>query len=827
MGGRDPSEIQDRASAPTSQHLMLVPSLHCPASCHYCFGPHADGESMTRATVEALVRWQNALGERGPLDLTFHGGEPLVPGIEFYRMALPLLRDGFAPRQVHLGIQSNLWLLSDELCELFREYGVGIGTSLDGPEAINDAQRGPGYFQRSMAGIERARAHGLDVGCICTFTPQSARQAREVLGFFLREGLSFTIHAALPPLDTRNPRNPFSVRKRVSGLSDLWLSPQAHGELLVEMLELYLPNADRLRIGTLDSLCRSVSAGHGGICTFSACLGHYLAVGPQGDVFSCQRFAALPEYRLGNVHNCPSQEELSSSPVWRTFQDRQERVQQECGDCSYWRNCRGGCPYNALAASGGRFDGSLRDPHCAAYQRIFSHITERALTDVFSEENLGAVVAEGPGKHGLLRKGRLLQIMRGGPHPHRVARQARKVLAAAALAVSASPAEAVDKLERAGLVTKRQQAVGSLTALQEQLCRQPQSLVNAYLHVTYACNLSCDHCYASAGPQRADPAMAARDVLRLVREAAHAGFAKAVITGGEPLLHPEREALLDALAGLRRQVKPLQTVLRTNLATALTPELTEKLAHSTDQVVVSLDGDEATHDARRGPGAYGRTVANLRALLAARPSAQVALTAALNAAQTQGAPGQAVRALGEELGIAVRFKPVLPIGRAAGQGLAPEFYSSVDEADERVAYRAHVAATCGLGMNLYVGPGGECFPCYALLGEGNALGNALELGAAAILASPGFRRLKLVTVDSNRRCRHCALRYLCGGFCRAWAVSDDPDASPTDCSALYERAHGLLVGALESLQVSPERWCAADLPLRALAQEVPERLVFK
>lgn len=74
-----------------SRHLMLVPSLACPASCKYCFGPHAGGAPMTRAMLDAVVRWQNALGDKDALQVTFHGGEPLVPGLEFYRMALPPL----------------------------------------------------------------------------------------------------------------------------------------------------------------------------------------------------------------------------------------------------------------------------------------------------------------------------------------------------------------------------------------------------------------------------------------------------------------------------------------------------------------------------------------------------------------------------------------------------------------------------------------------------------------------------------------------------------------------------------------------------------------
>ena len=42
---------------------------------------------MRRQTVEAIVRWQNALDDGDALEITFHGGEPLVPGAEFYRMA--------------------------------------------------------------------------------------------------------------------------------------------------------------------------------------------------------------------------------------------------------------------------------------------------------------------------------------------------------------------------------------------------------------------------------------------------------------------------------------------------------------------------------------------------------------------------------------------------------------------------------------------------------------------------------------------------------------------------------------------------------------------
>jgi uncharacterized protein len=336
--------------------------------------------------------------------------------------------------------------------------------------------------------------------------------------------------------------------------------------------------------------------------------------------------------------------------------------------------------------------------------------------------------------------------------------------------------------------------------------------------------------------------MPVESLSRLVEECARAGFGKAVITGGEPLAHPQRDALLDALARLRPTVKPLQIVLRTNLAYDLSAELAGRMLRSVDQIVVSVDGDQASHDARRGADSYRRTVENLKDLTGFQNllglHTQVSLAATLTAAQINGAQGQAARALADELNLSLRFKPILPLGRAAGDALTPEFYTSLDDESELLSLQTNPRSTCGLGMNLYVAPDGESYPCHALMGAGHNslhrfaglanpasrlgfgnpsqqiqhnLGNVLNDGLVrALERNNAYRR---VTVDSNHKCGQCDLRYLCGGFCRAWGSSADPDSPPTDCAALYAQARGLLICALDVLDVSVEQWQTAGLPL--------------
>jgi len=789
---------------------MLVPSLACPAGCGYCFGPHVGAEVMSRETLEAVIRWQRALADEGTdgegtLEITFHGGEPLVPGADFYRMALPTLRDGLAPRRVRFALQSNLWLLTDELCELFAQYGVSLGTSLDGPEAINDAQRGAGYYERTIAGIERARDHGLAPGAICTFTAQSAPAADEVFDFFLGKGLNFSLHAALPSL--RYP----AVRR--------WaLPPAAHGELLVHLLDRYLDNLTRIKISTLDSMARSVSAGSGGICTFGDCLGKYLAVGPDGAIYPCQRFAGLADYRLGNVADCPSADDMAATPTWQAFAARQAQIAQECGDCSALAICRGGCPYNALV------DGSPegRDPHCAAYKATFEHISDRALSEVFAPENLDAIVERPDGKRGLMRRGRLLSLMREGPHPYETAGHARRILAAVVLASTGSPDAAAGRFAALGLASDMTRTTRAMTAMHADLTAPTSGHNNIYLHVTFACNLRCTHCYAAAGPLAGRGVLAVPDLVRACREAALAGFRQAVITGGEPLVHPQRDAMLDALSNLRTDVKPMLTVLRTSLSLPLDEAMLHRLSRSTDQVVVSLDGDRETHDARRGAGTYDLTVANLRALVDLGGDTEVSLATVLPVAQANGPAGDSVRSLAQELGIRrTRFRPLLPLGRAADSTLdiVPETLWGHLDPDDMMAYGFTPTATCGIGQNLYVEPDGSAYPCYAWCSPETRLGSiAPANGLSAMLDSDAFRAVGEHTVNTNRACRACPLRYLCGGACRAWNRGDgegaaDLDAPPANCGALHARARSLLAGALDHLGISADQWLTVSLPL--------------
>ena len=68
--------------------------------------------------------------QQDKVHFTFHGGEPLLAGYDFYSEALEKLSN--IPNFEGFSLQSNIWLLNQNLIDLFKKYNVVISTSIDG-----------------------------------------------------------------------------------------------------------------------------------------------------------------------------------------------------------------------------------------------------------------------------------------------------------------------------------------------------------------------------------------------------------------------------------------------------------------------------------------------------------------------------------------------------------------------------------------------------------------------------------------------------------------------------------------------------------------------
>lgn len=782
-------------------HFMLIPSLSCPASCSYCFGPNT-GPVMDAAMTNRVVDYIEAIASetrQNKVRVTLHGGEPLAAGYETIETLVKSLHGRFSATGLEIGVQSNLWLLDERYCELFARYRVSLSTSLDGPQELNDGQRGDGCFAKTMRGILLARSYGLKPGCIATFTAHTAPRWKEVFAFFLSENLPFSVHHSVPAIE---------------GTTGYELPPDQYDALFTDMFDEYVLHRREIKIASFDQVCQGVACGDGGVCTFRDCFGMFLAIDPYGDIYSCQRLAGRAEFRLGNIAGYPGIYTLMDSPAAMKLLEHEQEVKRQCGGCEHYSYCKGGCAYNAFA----RKDiAGAADPFCGAYKNIFSMIKQRLYQDMVSDENIRAISEYGPSEKGnpLLRKGPVIELTAAYTHPYDTANTAQRIVMAYELAKGPGLHEPAERLTAMGLFKTGQAAEAELYALHSGM-RLAGRLNKIYLHVTWNCQLRCRHCYACADSGAQADEMQAADIERLVRSAAGCGFKEAVLTGGEPLIHRDRDALLERFASVRCFVKPLKLVLRTNFAIPLTQDNCILLSKAFDEIVVSVDGPKTEHDARRGDGAYDRTVYNLEqyqsiigeaeALSSGRPRpARLSIAATMKAGEVNSEKGMDVRDLGRRLNIRrVKFRPLLPLGRALNldEPVVSEALKAYQTPLELIEEGFHPVMSCGIGQNLYVEPSGKAFPCYSYHRPHSLLGNVIRDGLETVIKSESFRVLKGYTVDTNYGCKKCEYRYLCGGACRAWgreSAQADLNAAPVECAGLRECAERLHAAAIDYL----------------------------
>ncbi|MCX7886804.1 MAG: SynChlorMet cassette radical SAM/SPASM protein ScmF [Verrucomicrobiae bacterium] len=151
-------------------------------------------------------------------------------------------------------------------------------------------------------------------------------------------------------------------------------------------------------------------------------------------------------------------------------------------------------------------------------------------------------------------------------------------------------------------------------------------LQRLYFYLTEGCNLACRHCWIAPKYQadgKTYPALEFELFCDIVEQAKPLGLHAVKLTGGEPLLHPQIDKILQFVAPTE-----LRLIIETN-GMLCTPVMAAQIRRSPHAfVAVSLDGaDAATHDWMRGvDGSFERAVTGIRNLVAAGLRPQVIMT---------------------------------------------------------------------------------------------------------------------------------------------------------------------------------------------------------
>jgi len=374
-------------------HVLAKPiGPVCDIDCEYCFYLEkralfeADERyRMPDAVLAAYIAQYVADQPTPVVEFTWHGGEPTLLGLEFFRRVVELQAPHRAQKEIRNSLQTNGLHLDDDWCRFFRDEGFLVGVSLDGPQEIHDRyrkdRRGRGTFERVMQGIRLLQAHEVEFNVLACVGRETAHRPLEVYHFFRDAGIRYV---QFTPIIEREPDD----ATRADGL---WLArpavlerqepnvrvtpwtvePEAYGDFLIAILEEWA----RKDVGSVFVMnfewALNAWIGNGSpVCIFSRQCGRAVAMEHNGDVYACDHYV-YPEYKLGNVLK-DSLARMVQGSVDAGFGPHKEHgLPAYCRQCDVLEACWGGCPKHRFITAP---DGEPGLHYlCAGYRKFFRH----------------------------------------------------------------------------------------------------------------------------------------------------------------------------------------------------------------------------------------------------------------------------------------------------------------------------------------------------------------------------------------------------------------------------------------------------------------------
>jgi uncharacterized protein len=346
----------------------------CNLACRYCYyldkGPAASGAAPSRLPDDLLERYIAQHIAASPDDVvrfSWHGGEPTVLGLDYFRRVIEIERRLCPPgRAIANGLQTNGTLLDDEWGRFLAAEGFSVGLSLDGPREVHDRFRlgrdGRPSFDDAKRGFEVLRRHGVPTDVLCVVGAHNAGRPLEIYRFFREIGASFLTFL---PLVERRP-------DALGGVSPETVRPEAWGDFLCAVFDEWVErDIGLVKIQIVEEAARTAFGQEHSLCLFRPVCGDIPVLERNGDLYACDHYVDAG-HRLGNLAET-SLAGLFESPARRAFGlAKAETLPWTCRSCEVLEMCHGECPRNRFvsAPDGGPDLNYL----CAGYRAFFGRV---------------------------------------------------------------------------------------------------------------------------------------------------------------------------------------------------------------------------------------------------------------------------------------------------------------------------------------------------------------------------------------------------------------------------------------------------------------------
>ena len=381
--------MNDNIATPFAKplYVMLKPAgAHCNLACKYCYYleknnlyQNSHRHLMTDEMLEQFTREYIEAQTMPQVLFTWHGGEPLMRSIDFYKKALALQKKYAHGKQIDNVIQTNGTLLTDEWCEFFAQNHWLVGISIDGPQEYHDHYRvtpaGKPSWEKVMQGIQLLKKHRVEWNAMAVVNAYNAEHPLEFYHFFRDNGCQYLQFTPIVERLTEHEdgRTLASLADdREIPLADASVTPEQWGNFLCTIFDDWVRHdVGKMFVEIFDCTLANWMGVLPGICAYSKECGHAGVMEHNGDVYSCDHFV-FPEYKLGNIREKSLIDMLYGEKQQAFSRLKHTSLPRQCKECDMEFACHGECPKNRFEKD--KYGEPGLNYLCQGYYQYYSHV---------------------------------------------------------------------------------------------------------------------------------------------------------------------------------------------------------------------------------------------------------------------------------------------------------------------------------------------------------------------------------------------------------------------------------------------------------------------
>jgi uncharacterized protein len=356
----------------------------CNLSCRYCYylkkkeiSSNKGFSHMKDEVLENYIVRHVEASTEPIIFFSWHGGEPTLAGLDFYRKVVNL-QNRYAPsgQTIVNGIQTNAILLNEEWAKFLADEGFFVGVSIDGPEELHNKYRiskdNNGSFRKTLKGYELLKKHSVQTELLTVVTAGNVKYPLEVYRFLKTLGSSYLTFLPLVERDHESE----------SGAGARSVAADDFGSFLIAVFdEWVIKDIGSLKIQIFEEAARVAFKQEHSLCIFRKICGGVPVVEHNGDLFSCDHYID-GEHILGNINQTSLAEMIDSEAQKKFGYAKLLTLPSCCLACEVIDMCNGECPKN-------RFIRTPEGEHglnylCTGYKKFFTHI--RPFVDAIADE---------------------------------------------------------------------------------------------------------------------------------------------------------------------------------------------------------------------------------------------------------------------------------------------------------------------------------------------------------------------------------------------------------------------------------------------------------